>query len=331
VAGHVEQLTTSGLPLASGLNAIAEGVPNRRLAHRLRQLSGRIERGQALEQALAELQGLPPYIVGLMQASLRCGDAGLAFADLLTRQQGVQRMWRSIRAEMTYLLLVIGLALGLGLWILLGLVGWFLDDFNQQELELMPATQMLIWMQQVGVWWLLGSLAAITAACLGLRIFGGAAGWRRFLASLPLVGPLWSWSGVTQMSWLLEILLARRVALPEALRLTGGALSDASLGRACRQLADGIEDGQRFSDAIRQSPILPATLVPIVRWGERSEALPEAMRVAGDLFQERVLARGELVNAVVPPILLVGIGAFALALVIGLYTPMYEMMRWMMW
>jgi type II secretory pathway component PulF len=226
-------------------------------------------------------------------------------------------------------LVIVVLASLLGLWILLGFVGWLVDDYlRQTDVDVGPATRILIWTHEIGIWWLLGGLAGCLAGGLGLRFLGGAGVWRRFLGALPLIGPLWVWSGVTQMAWLLGILLERQIALPEALRLTAGALPDAHLGSVCVRLADRIDAGQAFSEAIRDARSLPATLVPIVRWGERTNAMPEALQVSGDMFLERVLARSELVHAVVPPVLMVVIGTGALALMVGLYAPIFEMLRW---
>jgi type II secretory pathway component PulF len=76
---------------------------------------------------------------------------------------------------------------------------------------------------------------------------------------------------------------------------------------------------------------LPATLVPIVRWGERSDELSEAFRLAGEMFEGRVRMRTELVISVVPPLILIFVAMLAMVILVGLYAPMYTMIQSLFW
>ncbi len=74
LAGQVVRLTQAGLPLASGLRALAE-ESGRRLAGVLRGIASHLDQGSTLEAAVA-LQGsrIPEPIRSLILAGARWGD-----------------------------------------------------------------------------------------------------------------------------------------------------------------------------------------------------------------------------------------------------------------
>ena len=70
------------------------------------------------------------------------------------------------------------------------------------------------------------------------RLVAGRASWRRLLSSIPLIGPLWYWSGIAEWTSLMSVLLKHQIRLPDALRLAGYGTRDEQIGRVSRQLAD---------------------------------------------------------------------------------------------
>jgi type II secretory pathway component PulF len=328
IAAQVVGATSAGVPLALGLRSLAEETPGRRLSARLTRLAQRLEQGQPLDRSLRDPRdGLPDYVVGLIQAAVRCGDTGEAFVDLVDHRRDLQRMWHSVRSELSYSLILVGLSLSVTVWVALGLVGPFVGLFREFDLELPAVSRALIWMTEVGVWWLLGLLVGAIAVTALFRLLCGAARWRRLLASVPLIGPLWGWSAAAEWCWLLAILTARRIPLPEALQLAADGMHDAGFRETSRLFSGWTEEGRTLAEAMGKSPRLPATLNPVIRWGERCGCLPEAFRVGGDMFFERVLARADLVNTVVPPVVFIAVATLVLTVIFGLYAPLVSLIQ----
>ena len=74
------------------------------------------------------------------------------------------------------------------------------------------------------------------------------------------------------------------------------------MSRLCRWAAGEVEQGQPLEACVSGSPFFPASLAPFIRWGERADNLTEALRIAGDIYEDRARLQADLVKNVLPPI-----------------------------
>jgi general secretion pathway protein F len=332
LAREVAQLSAAQLPLIPGLRAAADEAANHRLAGALRGLALALEQGQALDEALAARRGhVPQYVAGLVSAASRTGRVGHVLTEMVEHQRVMRELWRSVISGLAYPACVVGAAFVLLVVIEVLLVGEVRTMFDEFEIKLPQTTAMILWFGEIGVWWVLAALGAAVVAGIVVRFTAGAARWRRIIATIPLLGPLWHWSGVAEGVRLLAALLEENVPLPDALRLTSGAARDASVGQSFRSLADTVDQGRTLSQSLTETHRLPALLIPIVSWGERAAALPEALRNAAEMFHGRVQIRALLLRTILPPLAFVIVGVivlFMFATVVGSLFELIEAMSW---
>ena len=103
----------------------------------------------------------------------------------------------------------------------------------------------------------------------------GAGSWQRLLATLPVMGPIWHWSGLMEWSSLLGVLIRYQVPLPLALRLAAEGVSNPNVGQISLSLAEGVAHGRSLAEMMSDRRDVPASLVPLVRWGETVGNLAE--------------------------------------------------------
>lgn len=320
---HVADVTSSGLPLAAGLRAAAAESSSRRLNAELCQLAAELERGRSLDEVLLHRKGrLSGCLGGLVRAGVRSGKLGIVLVELVDQQRRMRELTRTLRSALAYPTLLLTLALVIGLFLDLVFVGPMLAMFRSFKLSLPYMTEIAGWIHDCGVAWLfLASLATIGGVVL-FRWLAFGARWRRVLATVPLLGALWHWSGVTEWTRLMAVLLEQDLPLPEALQLAAAGVHDANLRQLSGQLAQGVQHGRSLIELLTATHRLPASLGPLLGWGERSGQLAEAFRVASDMFEGRVRLRAELLRSILPFVVFVGIGLFALFSVVALYAPM---------
>jgi len=328
VAHALADATGAGLPLADALRAAAGEATERGVADELSWLSSQMEAGRPLDEVLSSRQaGYPRYVGALVQAALRTGRVGESLVELLDCQRTRREMWWSIKASLTYPLVLLVLATVIGIAISVGLLRSFVEMFADMELDLPACTQFFVWFHRTGVIWVVGLSGLVVVAAILLRLLGGAARWSRLVSTLPLVGVLWHWSGIAELARLAGVLAEQDVPLPDALRLAAAAVRDANMREVGGKLAAGVEQGGRLSEAMSATPRIPASLVPIVRWGERAGRLPEAFRVAAEMFEGRLQMRAELVRTILPPLVFVAVACGVLMLLAGLFLPMISLIQ----
>jgi len=174
-------------------------------------------------------------------------------------------------------------------------------------------------------WLVLGVCTTTIVALLLIRFVAGSAGWRRFLGTAPLFGPIVDWSGAAAFAQMMSVLLDYDIPLPRALELTSDAVLDGNVREACRRLAVAVAEGQRLADALEGGGYLPETLVPFVRSGEQQGDLAGALKLASQVFVERIGLRASLISSISPPVIFVFVGLGIGFSVVALFMPLVSL------
>ncbi|MEX0819084.1 MAG: type II secretion system F family protein [Pirellulaceae bacterium] len=328
VASRLAQLATSSLPLASGLRAAADEFGGRRVAEAMRAIAARVESGQLLDEVLSNSADLfPPHVSGLVLAATKTGKLGSALAELLEHQRAVRALRKCIARGLAYPLFVMCLAVIVLLIVLFGISTTYIQLFEDFELELPLSTRLLLWWRDYGVA-LAGCLVAgVAAGALLLRVFLPRPSWSRIVVGVPLFGPLAYWAALAEWCSLLSVLVKNQIALPEALRLSAAGIENAYVGRIANDLAAGTSAGQSLSELLATNRPLPASLVPLIRWGERVGLLHEALEMARELFDCRVRVRALMLQAILPPILFILIACSVVMVIAALFAPLVNLVE----
>jgi type II secretory pathway component PulF len=172
-----------------------------------------------------------------------------------------------------------------------------------------------------------GLLLTILAVPIGLRILGGRWLYHRFISALPLFGRLWTWSGQYEFAAMLAGFLDLRLPLARAVDCTGQLLSDRNVARSCCRLVERLEEGQALGASMAQSISFDPVLTSMAAWGESDGLLADALLIASDLFEDRIEQHLSLVRRLIPPLTLIGIGAMAIFVSIGLFIPLIRLIE----
>lgn len=82
-----------------------------------------------------------------------------------------------------------------------------------------------------------------------------------------------------------------------------------------------------MSELFESSSRLPLAAVPLIRWGESTGRLAEALDAAGEMYEGRVELRAQLLKTILPPLVIVLIGIAILAVLTGLLLPLISMIQ----
>jgi type IV pilus assembly protein PilC len=321
------RVASAGLPLAAGLRASALESDSRKVRRALVGLADELDRGSTLAQCLAKCRGLPREFRGAIAAAERSGAYSPLLVQWLADRRAAKARWRSFMATFSYPALAVALAIAVFLFFAVFVVPVFRRMYDEFGLKLPAFTTMTLWAAEAGSRILFGTVAVAAVSVVVLRLVGGAAGWSLIITSTPIIGLPWHWSSVAEALRLLALLVEHRVALPEALRLTAGAIGDAYVAGQLRALAERSEQGTSLTMSLVRLRSLPLSIVPLVRWGERYGELAEGLRSAAQMIEGRMTLRTDVLMQVIPPILLIMVGGMVAAMMVGLFLPLFSILQ----
>ena len=323
LAARVAELTKAGLPLGPGLRALADELPGQRLSGVLDNLVNRLDAGDDLVVALeSQGQRFPSHLRGLVLAGVRSGRLAEVLEEFVDLQRSQSELRRRVLLSLAYPFILLLFITVLATFAALFVVDVFAKMYEGFDFYLPRMTSLMIYGVRPTMWFLIG-LVCLSIVVPLLLWLAPWAGWLwPVLNRIPIVGPLLRWSHLSQFARLMGMLLEQQVALPDALRVTAGGLRDASLARGCRRMADEVEHGRALSESMAVRRQFPASLIPVIQWGQRVAALSDAFRAAAEMFEGRIRSQGTFMEAMLLPIMFTIIGVFVGFFVIAMFMPL---------
>ena len=186
--------------------------------------------------------------------------------------------------------------------------------------EVSPSTDRFFWVSGILREWGGPLLLAVFAGLAGAFLMSFSPGGKRMITDLslrlPLIGPLLADRAFETFAGALGAMLTGGATLPEAARLSSRLLGSPRLEEAGRAAAAGVDRGEDYSAALRNTGHFPETLIAFVEIGEETGALAPLLTRASAHFGQEAEARAKRLSAVAAPAatavlgLLIGIGAY---------------------
>ena len=297
---QIGQTIHTGLPLESGVRVLAEQTQSRRERQALLELSNRLESGIPLADALASLQSsLTPQMNALVAAGLQTGrlDAVMRFSiDQAARSISLRRqVWMSLAYPLFLIWLSLAVCTGIVFTIIPMIADLFTTDEVTSPLVNTTNTESSIvsllknvneFIPQISWEHFLVMNGISFALFIGLILFGLSKPARRWFASVPLIGPVFRFAALADLTQCLSTLIESQLPLGDAIRCAANASDDRWLQRQCSVIVSRIEEGDSASLAVARTH-LPVTLSQVFRETASNRRLATALQQLSQIYESR--------------------------------------------
>jgi type II secretory pathway component PulF len=318
----------SRVPLEVTLSALAEERDDPHLAEVARRLSERLHQGASIAEAVATVDhALPAEVLGVLRAGVESGDLAGAVEQFAQQRIAAQRIKRQIRSAIAYPTMILSILVPIALFLSLYVIPMFGALYRDFDMDLPVLTE---WVLRVARQ-MPGLISVLVLILIGLplvlRFVGGRWVLHRVRSATPLLGRLWMWSGQREFTVLLASFLDLRLPMTDAVAYTSEVLGDRSMSRACRRLHERLQTGESLSECLSQSIHFDRTLVALTSWGESHGLLPQSLRIATEVFDDRIIQRTALVRRLLPPLTMVVVAILAFLVVASLMIPLVKLIE----
>ncbi len=330
LAEQISGLAAAALPIPDGLRSMAEEIPSGGLRRALLDLAERLERGVPLESALEQMSpAMPDHMRGLVRAGVQSGRLGEILAQYVRYHSLATQLHRKTVSSMIYPLVLIIVFFFIFSFMMVLIVPKFKKIFMDFGVELPHVTNSLLVVSDLCVeFW---------QVWLGILVVGPILAWiyawfflpqatkQRLLYRMPLMGPLWRWTGLAQFARLLAMLIESELPLPAALKLAGDGVGDAEIADAANHVAREIEAGRSLAESDARRSRFPAGLAQSLQWSEGTQSLAESLRSAAEMSEGQAMIHAEFVLRAAPPLTMIFILVLLGFIVIGLFMPLIKL------
>ncbi|MDP2644700.1 MAG: type II secretion system F family protein [Desulfobacterales bacterium] len=319
-----------GSSLTTSLKALALQVKNPHFKEILQAMTGDIEEGRQLSEAMKRY----PRIFDITFVSMvKAGEAGGYLKSMLDRlvemQEKRQALVAQLKSAMTYPVVLCLLALGVVIFVIVGLLPKFMTFFQGKE-SLLPFTTRFLMAASTsmrGYWW--GYLAVLAGLVTGLTfLFKSSAGKKfmgKFAIYAPVISNLTNKIYTNQLLRTLGNLIASRVTLIEALKVTKTTLANAYYRQFIDTIMSQIEQGGTFSKPFAASPFIMESVKQMIATGEESGNLDKVMLRLAEFYDTEIDQELKTIASLIEPLALIFLGAVVGLIVSSIILPLFKM------
>lgn len=288
---NLELLLGAGIDLNTALGSLAKSAQKQKSF--LTDLRERVQKGQALSDALAAASGsFPGFVVSSIRAGENSGQLRQVLAKLADHLSRFEKFRSDLISSLIYPAILLIMALAAILILVTVVIPQFKPLFEDAGAELPLLTRVVVGTSDV----LLGNFVPLL---LGCAVLAAAGGWalrqpRLALAAdaaklhLPLgAGALLRKIETARFTRLMALLLENGVPILPALGLVREAAGNRSFALAIDSVAAEVREGARFAAALAATRLIPVAYQEVLEAGEEASQLETVLTRVAEIAERR--------------------------------------------
>lgn len=322
-------LVKAGLPILRALDLLADRAASLKLRPVLSQLRDRVREGRSLSEAVAESGVFSKVYSTAILAGEKSGNLSGVLDYYIAYQRVSTGVKKKIVATLVYPAILIVVSILILTYIVTVVIPKFAELYRDLNVDLPAPTQLLIAVTVDYRYFVLGGVAALFLAALGVYLWSrtedGGAVLDRLKFRLPVIGDTLLKFQVAQFSRTLATLLAGGTPLVAGLQTASDALASKLVRGTVLQATQLVREGESLHSALASTRVMPDLALDMIEVGESSGALAPMLTSVAEFYEEEVGLRLSMLVSIIEPVLLVFMGLFVASILISLYLPVFSL------
>ncbi|MDR3220991.1 MAG: type II secretion system F family protein [Candidatus Accumulibacter sp.] len=327
---HLEHLVKVGVPILDGLSDLRDSLENPRFREIAASLIEGIEGGQTLSQAMeAHPRVFGRVFVSLIRAGESSGQLPEVLRNLTDSLKWEDELASQARKLVMYPAFVAAVVMSATLFLMVYMVPQ-LKLFVKNMGEALPLqTQALFFVSDLlaDYWYLALALPIVLAAALKLALDVNPLARLHFdglKLRLPFIGEILRKIVLSRFANTFALLYASGIPIIDAVRATRNVVGNLAVQRGLERVEQLIGEGQNVSAAFQLSGFFPPLVIRMLRVGESSGALDEALGNVCYFYNRDVRESVEKVQQLIEPLLTLLLGCVLGWIMLAVLGPVYD-------
>ncbi|MEA3333584.1 MAG: type II secretion system F family protein [Pseudomonadota bacterium] len=328
-SNNLSVMLRAGVPLVRSLDELGSDSENKILRKSLKKIVNDIMTGDGFSQALTKSGAFPKLFVNLAEIGEQSGNLDRTLSDMAIHYKKIDALIRNVRKALIYPCFIM-LALFLAAYVFLAKVFPPLFELlTQFEVPLPTVTKVIMAIsesfQASGHWYAL----AIVLFIVFIFVMRSRDETKCYLDwvefNLPPLGKLFIQMRMAFFMRYMALISNAGIDLIRGIKMSLLSINNLVFQETMERARQKIIEGSLFSDALRESRYVPRMTIRMIAVGEESGSLPEQMNLVAEYYSEDLERKIETALTMLEPMLLFAMGGLALALVMGILLPLYNL------
>lgn len=327
---HMEQMTRAGLPILEALSDLRDSVGNDRFGDVLGNLMTAVESGSTMSQAMAEFPDVfDDVFVSLVAVGEESGKLPDVMKKLTASLKWQDELASKAKTVVIYPSFVGVVVVAVMLFMMLYVVPQMVDFIREMGQSLPFHTRALIAFSGflTANWWWVIPLPFV--AVLGIKVGARRNSAFRFRVDgwklrVWYVGPIVSRLILSRFASYFALCYGAGLDVIASLKISEDIVGNEVVRTAIQRISASIADGRTLSDSIDKTELFPPLVVRMVRMGESTGMLDDALANVSYFYDREVTEAIDRLKSLIEPAMTVVLGAIMGWIMLSVLGPIYN-------
>ncbi len=327
---HLEQMTAAGLPILEALADLRDSVDNGAFREVLGNLISAVEAGETMSQAMSRYpQVFDAVFVSLVAVGEQTGELPLVMKKLTESLKWQDELMAKAKTVILYPSFVAVVVIAVMLFMMLYVVPQMVDFIQEMGQELPIHTRALIAFSGFlsTNWWWCVPMPGVIFLFIKLQANRNDAfryrvdGWK---LKTWYIGPILTKVVLSRFASYFALCYNSGLDVLAALRISEDIAGNAVIRKGIEEISASIADGKALSASIEATRMFPPLVVRMVRMGESTGLLGDALGNVSYFYDREVTESIERLKALIEPAMTVILGAIMAWIMLSVLGPIYD-------
>lgn len=327
---HLEQLLNAGVPVVDALSDIGSTIEDAAFRDVVAEVVESIEGGSTFSEALAGFPGMFGNVyISMVRVGEESGRLVAVLRDLNQMLRWQDEMISYAKRVMVYPAIVLAVVGGVVVFLMIYLVPQLTSFLHTMGTELPGHTKALILFSDflVNWWYVLVAIGIVTPFVIGHLKRNSPRfryRWDLLKLSVWLFGPLNYKIRMARFANYFAMMYTSGVTVLDSLKLSRALMDNMVLEAAIERVQERISEGETISESFAQARLFPPLVVRMMRVGETSGALDDALQNVSYFYSREVRESVERLQPAIQPVLTVILGIMVGWIMLSVIGPIYD-------
>ncbi|KAA0257365.1 type II secretion system F family protein [Deferribacter autotrophicus] len=325
-------LFSSGIPVLKILERLSSQNFSDKLLTALRQIKNDVEAGLSLSAAFSRHKNIfSPLYINMIKVGEEGGVLDITLQRLASILESDLETRNRIKTATRYPKLVVS-AIVIAFTILVTFViPKFANMFARFKTELPLPTKILIWINKFvqGYWYIIIFiiLFSIFAFKKYKKTEEGKKKIDEYIFKVPIIGPLVHKIYISRIARILALLYKSGINISKSFDIVSEISGNETLKRELLMIKEQVARGSNISSAFKRSKYFPPVVSDMIESGEETGNLDDMLFKVADYYDEEIDYSIKTLSQAIEPILLIFIAGMVILLALGVFLPMWDMIK----
>lgn len=329
---HLEQTERAGVPIIDSLSDLRDTVSNSRLSEVLSSMIEAIEGGKMLHESMDYFPKVFSKVsVSLVAAGEESGELQKVFENLTDNLKWQDEQVALTKRLLTYPIIVGCVVSGVLFFLMTYIVPELLDFIQTvDDYELPLHSKALIFLSNLFVdyWYIILCLPIIIVFIVFTLVKSRPSCHLLFdmlLLKLPIIGIILRKMALARLASFFAIMYASGITIIDCIKAAQNIAGNKAIAKAMYEVGEQINNGVSLSKSFEEAKIFPPLVIRMLKVGETTGALQEALLNISYFYTRDVKESIERIQSIIGPLMTLILGAIIFWIVISVLGPIYDL------